>query len=501
MELITTKYQNKISGVLSCFDRIIITGTIPQLCYSQGMTSYLYKHNIRIFDYPKFAEPLRNEIRSNAEQIAKENNIEIEFVKKSHIRKEDLIKKVLDKRGYHSGIVHIISAMESCGSYRPWHDKITGKTFLKGSQGKCLHYYFYFIDPYLGYGYIRVPTWSPFRLQIYINGHNILANELDKNGIEYTMLDNSFDYISDFKKGQEICDNIDVKKIHKRLDILSKRYCPVISHFDQVYHWSIMQAEYATDIVFKNQTDLQAIYSELIATAIHTVKPDNIATFLGHKVDSRYQGEMGNNYHIRIEGSRIKHTMGKSSIKMYDKFSKILRIETTTNDVSFFKHYREVEHRDGTTAMKDAPLKKNIYSLTLLSLLFKASNRRYLEFISAFDNKEVGRKRLDKVTKSKKQNNRNYKGFNLFSNEDLTLLLTVLRGEYNIFGFRNKDIRMKIPDFNTGKISRLLKRLKVFGLIKKAGKTYKYYLTKLGKELIVIAENLKETVLIPAFNY
>ena len=46
-----------------------------------------------------------------------------------------------------------------------------------------------------------------------------------------------------------------------------------------------------------------------------------------------------------------------------------------------------------------------------------------------------------------------------------------------------------------------VKRLKVFGLIKKAGKTYKYYLTRLGKELVLTAEKLKETVLIPALNY
>ena len=508
MDLLTTTYQNKIAGTLSCLDRVIITGTIPQICYSQGMTSYLYSQNIKIFDYAKFAGPFKEELRTNAEQIAKDNNLEIEFVRKSHIRKEDLIKKVLDKRGYHTGLVHILSAMESCNSYKPWHDKKTGKTFLKGTQGKCLHYYFYFIDPYLGYGYVRLPTWCPFKLQIYINGHNILANELDRNNIKYTMPDNAFDYVGDlsdgqsgFEKAQEICDDIDIKKIHNRLDALSKKYCPVISHFGQVYHWSIMQAEYATDIVFKKQSDLQAIYSELVATAIHTVKPDNIATFLGHKVDPRYQGEMGNNYNIRIEGSRIKHSMGKSSIKMYDKFSKILRIETTTNDVSFFKHYREVEHRDGTKSMKHAPLKKNIYSLTLLSFLFKASNKRYLGFISAFDNKEVGRERLEKVTKSKKENNRNYKGFNLFSKEDLTLLLTVLRGEYNISGFRNKDIRMHIPWFNTGKVSRLIKRLKVFRLVKKAGKTYKYYLTRLGKELVLTAEKLKETVLIPALDY
>ncbi len=89
----------------------------------------------------------------------------------------------------------------------------------------------------------------------------------------------------------------------------------------------------------------------------------------------------------------------------------------------------------------------------------------------------------------------------MFCDADLSLLLTILRGEYNIFGFRNKDIMMRLPGFNTGKISRLIKRLKVFGLIKKAGKTYKYYLTRLGKELVITAEKLKETVLVPALNY
>ncbi len=501
MELLTTTYKDKICGTLSCFDRILFTGTLPQICYAQGMSSYLYSKKIKIFDYGKFAEPFREDLRANAEQQAKDNEVEIEFVSKSHIRKEDLVKKVLDKRGRHPGLVHIISAMESCRSYKPWHDKNTGRTFLRPKQGKCLHYYFYFIDPYLGYGYIRVPTWCPFALQVYVNGHNILANELDKQGMKYSMIDNAFDYIEDFSKAQEICDNLDVKKIHKHLDQLAKTYCPIYESFNQTYHWSIMQAEYATDIVFKKQEYLQAIYSELIATAIHTVKPDNIATFLGKKVDPKYQGEMGNNYNIRIQGSRVKHTMGKNSIKIYDKFSKILRIETTTNNVSFFKHYREVEHKDGSKTMQFAPLKKNIYSLTLLAVLFKASNRRYLEFISAFDNKEAGRKRLDKITKRKQENNRNYKGFNLFCDTDLALVLTVLRGEYNISGFRNKDIRMRMPAFNSGKISRLIKRLRVFGLIKKAGKTFKYYLTKLGKELFIIAEKLKEIVLIPAFNY
>ena len=441
MDLLTVSHETKISGMLNCFDRLIFTGTIPQICYAQGMTTYLYSNNIRIFDYPKFAEPFKKEIRDNAEKLARDNSVEIEFVAKTHIRKEDLVQQVLKKRGSHPGLVHIISAMEDCSSFKPWHDKHSGKTFLKGCQEKCLHYYFYFIDPYLGYGYVRVPTWCPFKLQVYINGHNILANELKKQGIKFSMIDNAFDYIDDFKKAQDICNNLDVKQIHKSIDSLAEKFCPVLSSFNQVYHWSIMQAEYATDIVFKKQVYLQNIYSELTATAIHTVKPDNVATFLGHKVDPRYQGEIGNNYNIRIEGSRIKHTMGKSSIKMYDKFSKILRIETTTNDVSFFKHYREVEHRNGEKSMQYASLKKNIYSLIPLVTLFSASNKRYLEYISAFDNKEAGRKRLDTISTNKSVNNRNYKGFNLFSEQDLVLLICVLRGEFNISGFRNKDIR------------------------------------------------------------
>ena len=145
MTLVTERYRDNIDGVLSCYDRIVITGTLPQLCFAQGMTAYLYEHGIRIFDYAKFVQPFREQLRQNAQALAKAHNIEIEFVRKHHIRKEDIVKKVLKKRGTAPGLVHIISAMESCTSYQPWYNKKTGKTYLKPDTGKCLHYYFYFI--------------------------------------------------------------------------------------------------------------------------------------------------------------------------------------------------------------------------------------------------------------------------------------------------------------------------------------------------------------------
>jgi DNA-binding MarR family transcriptional regulator len=147
-----------------------------------------------------------------------------------------------------------------------------------------------------------------------------------------------------------------------------------------------------------------------------------------------------------------------------------------------------------------AALKKNIYSLSFLSDNLKASNKRYLEFISAFDNKEVGRKRLEKVTSSKIENNRTYKGFNFFSNDDLAILMAIAHGEFNINGFRNKNLQ-KLLTFKGSKISRLIKRLKIHGLIKKASNSYKYYITKIGKETIIMAQKIKELVMVPAYCY
>src|ERR1022692_395324 len=132
----------------------------------------------------------------------------------------------------------------------------------------------------------------------------------------------------------------------------------------------------------------------------------------------KFQGEMGNRFNIRIEGTRIKHTMGPVSLKLYDKFGLILRIETTVNDVSFFRHYRKVEHRDGTSETKWAPMLKTVYSLPALRELLVAANRRYLEFLSTIDDPGAGINKLTRVSQTVQQNERSYPGFNFFDDDD-----------------------------------------------------------------------------------
>jgi hypothetical protein len=68
IELLTERYAAQIAGVLSCWDRVLVFGTLPKICYAGGMTSHLYERKIRIFDYPKFAEPFRDQLRESAWQ-------------------------------------------------------------------------------------------------------------------------------------------------------------------------------------------------------------------------------------------------------------------------------------------------------------------------------------------------------------------------------------------------------------------------------------------------
>lgn len=131
----------------------------------------------------------------------------------------------------------------------------------------------------------------------------------------------------------------------------------------------------------------------------------------------------------------------------------------------------------------------------------KAANGRYLEFISAIEDHSIGKKKLEKITTPKVENERTYKGFNFFKKIDQGILIHLTSGEFNISGFRKKDFKKRFKRLSSFQISRILKRLRVIGLIKKVAATYKYYVTKLGKEAILTALKIQNMVIIPQLNY
>ena len=143
-------------------------------------------------------------------------------------RKQQWVKEMLEKRGEEPGLVCILSAMEPCGRYKPGHDQKTHKTYLRPDDGKCRHDYVYLIDNHLGLCYVRAPTWCPFRLQVYCNGHGYLARQLSQSKIEYRILDNGFGGIADFDQAPKLADEFPAEMRHRHLDDFAAGSCPVL---------------------------------------------------------------------------------------------------------------------------------------------------------------------------------------------------------------------------------------------------------------------------------
>jgi hypothetical protein len=490
------RYREQIAGVLSCYDRVVITGTLPGVCYAEGMTRFLNAQAIRIFDYPQFAMTLRDRVRERATSVAAAARITIEHIAKAHIRKEDVVAKVLEQRGDHPGLVHIISAMEACDAYRPWHDKQTHRTSVRPDSGKCLHYYFYFQDSKFGLIYLRVPTWAPFRLQFYCNGHSWLARKLAAEGIGYTMADNAFVRIDDWSRAQALADSFAPTQLHRVLDRYAAQCCPVLEVFDQAYHWSLMQVEYATDLAFRSTTILGPLYEQLVRHSVLSVKAEQVATFLGRPITPLLAQEIGSQFSTRIEGTVLKHRFGKCSIKMYDKCGIVLRIEVTCNDVSFFKHHRKVEHRDRQPTRALAPVKKSIYSLIDLGEILLGCNRRYLVHLSSLDDFSAGVRAIDRLTKPRMVDGRTVKGVNFFDPGDAALMHALQNPRVNIAGIRRADLLTNLAMFSPGRLSRHLHRLRDLRVIKRVTGTYRYYLTKAGRAATAAAARLTRAMVV-----
>jgi hypothetical protein len=120
-----------------------------------------------------------------------------------------------------------------------------------------------------------------------------------------------------------------------------------------------------------------------------------------------------------------------------------------------------------------------------------------LEFISTIETPTSGIDALRQISERLREGEHTYPGFNLFSAEDQDLMEALVRGEYCIRGVSNKAIRKRFPDKNGAQVSRMLKRLRIHGVIKKVGRTYHYYLTQLGRTVAIAGTKLKELVLIP----
>ena len=490
--------KEKINGKLETFDRMIINGYLLNLQNYRHFLYYLIQNNVKLKDFDKFASEQTEELCKHIDSYIKENNVENIYLNSGKTDKNEIVMNILKNNPNKKGLITVLSSVELCNTMtvKPNHE--TKKLEVTSRSTKCKHYYFYFNDEEFGLMFLKIQTWFPYNVQVYINGREYLSKLLDKNNIKYEMYNNSFSYIEDFEKAQKLADSILNQKISDSFDGIIEKiniHLPKIKNiFNHSYYWCIDQCEFATDINFKSREDLSLFYKTLVETTYFTFSSEDIYSFFGRDVNYIHtfkKGDIVSNLRNRYQGYRIKFKINNNQIKMYDKGNN-LRIEVTINNPKDFKVLK-IKENDETGEVVETkewvPMGKSISNLYRYVEISKNITKRYIEALPDINTDEVPLKEIEKISQRAEINDRVYSGINILNEENLKIFSEISKGEYLINGFTNKMIRKNIfensEDKKTiNKTTRLLSKLKAHGLIKKVANKNKYYLTTSGRKII-----------------
>jgi hypothetical protein len=514
MKQFITNHQADVMGVLNGLDRIRFRGTQRWLATERGMMSFLWKVQVKLKEFKKYALDITRRLRQHIEGLAEQNGRPSVYLYSSRASKEHLAKQVAQRDGIEGGLIGVWGCVEPAYSFAVGKNAAWKRLELRRPFGKCLHYYLYFIDPVFGFGHLRLQTWFPFTIHVNFNGREWLCRELDRQHIGYVRRENCLVAVEDFAKAQTLLDlqvSADWQGVLNRLAKWAFPWHQELLLGEPLhYYWSADETEWASDVLFRSPERLARLYPALLRQGIETFSCGDVLRFLGQKttakgnVHGRFAGEIQTDLRRRDEGVRLKHRLNKNSIKMYDKQGSVLRVETTIVDPRDLKVYRQAEG-DPESQLAWRRLRKGVCDLPRRCELSQASNDRYLEALSAVEDTtplgELGQIACGAV----RWQGRSVRGLRPFNDNDRALLEAVMRGEFAIRGFRNGELRVVLygetPDpalrrRQSAKITRQVRMLRAHGLIKKLPKTHRYVLTGQGRTtltalLVALKSNTK----------
>ena len=88
MRSFLARYESKVKGVLSGFDRVRFRGTIRWLSYLQGMGTWLSRSGMLLKDFRSYAMGLTGRIKVTTEKVADAAGRPLVYLSSPGIRKD-----------------------------------------------------------------------------------------------------------------------------------------------------------------------------------------------------------------------------------------------------------------------------------------------------------------------------------------------------------------------------------------------------------------------------
>jgi len=509
MDAFIKVHQDGVIGTLQTFDRMIFKGHLTGFFPRGAFALFLHRQGVLLKDFSDYVQACTRELKEHAQRLAHDADRPFIYLQSASTRrqgesKEDLARAIAERDGIRDGLVCVFSVLEPCSSFAVQGNRETQRLEVVRRQRKCLHFYFYVLDPEFGLTHVRLQSWFPFTIQVYVNGRAWLRRELDRRGIRCEQYENAFTWIEDLSTASALCERFARRRWPGILNAWARRVNPLLSTIRGAgfgeYYWVLDQAEYASDVMFRDRHTLERLYPELVQAAMTELSSADVLRFLGRKLHGNFRGQVTSDLKRRPEGRRVKHRMKQNSLKMYDKCS-VLRIETTINNPREFKVLRVLSTRFGRSR-RWCPMGKGVANLWRYAQVGGQANHRYLDALAHVRPKGEAVAELDRLCRPAVTRGKRYARFNPITREDVNLFKAVLDGDHALRGFRNADIQRHLyttPAANrrerqvrSAQISRKIAKLRGHGLVRKVPRSRVYHVTPRGYNILSAAVRYRE---------
>jgi hypothetical protein len=408
-------------------------------------------------------------------------------------RKEDVVAPYYARFKATAGVVVILTSTEqgrTFVSYTPRYPPPSGDPDyrrISACRKRFLHYYFYLLDPILGPMSLRVGTFLPFTLAVFLNGHSFLAQELTRQGIGFRQDDNTFLAVADVAALVAASERLTPQLIAQRCDYWARRLAPAFSAAERAvlplgYRYSVAQIELATDIIFHRTAPLKALFRRATELGVLLGGADRTTHLFGRRITQRYGGKLQTVLDRRNEGQPILRSYyGSSFVKQYEKGDRLLRTETCINNTY------------------DLDIGRRLDNLPALKERMQATNLRYLDAQAELLASTVDAGELANLARPVQVGARRVPGLKLEDDRVIRLLEALLHPGTFVADWTSRAVHTRLlarhrlteTEYRLSQLRYDLGKLRAHGLVERLGTSRRYRLTARGLKLGVLLVKLR----------
>ena len=488
--------RHHVTLSVSCIDRLYLHAYMPKLQTSGGLCYYLSAHLGYPIPSPALLRPLHDRFLHAVDAFVSQQRIStVEF--KPGERKDDVVAAYRARFHGHEGVVVLGTAQEKMRAFKAHKRRTpTGSvTFDFSRQTVAVkHFYFYVQDREWGPAFLKIGTYVPYPVKLCLNGHEWVKQQLHRQRIRFTSLDNGFLACSKPGALQSICDALGPADVQAFFDRWSHRLPWPVSPTDRAagydHRLAIAQLEVSLTDVFDRPVQGRHFFEALIRENLDLGRPDRVGLLFPFRI-RRTTPPPTFGYRTRVITDGVDPSLHveykHSHVKQYFKEQHALRTETTINNPNDFY------------------VNKGIANLSHLRDLGHQVNRKLLEVERVSEHCVLTQDALDRLQSPTIAGGQRVSALRFGDPRVMALLQAITGFTHLPGGFRNRDLRPHIEallgrSYTPAQMTYDLRRLRLKGLIHRIPKTHRYTATTYGIKVAFFYSKLYLRILRPQWH-